>query len=112
MGLIHFFSGRRKFLVFSTCFIGSLILGKINEAFCGTQNKIDEEAKAFAFSIAWMKTIKQHNIANLSTAIKLERPANNGIHNIALDFVLDLVNKGKGALDIHSDIVRGLKCQA
>lgn len=76
-------------------------------------NKIDEEAKAFAFSLAWMKTIKQHNIANLSTAIRLDKPATNGLHNVALDFILDQRNKGKDALDIYNELIRGeLGCQA
>jgi len=46
-----------------------------------------EEAKAFAFSKAWMKTIKEHNIAGLKNAITLENPAQNGIHDIAHQFV-------------------------
>jgi hypothetical protein len=74
---------------------------------------LDEEAKAFAFSIEWMKTIKQHNIANLSTAIQLDRPANNGIHDKALDFVLDLISKGKQAINVYFELIRGeLRCQA
>jgi len=68
----------------------------------------DEEAKAFAFSLAWMKKIKEENIGNLSTAIKLDRPAENGIHNIALDFVLGIVKKGKEAFGVWKDIVKGL----
>jgi len=71
-------------------------------------NKINEEAKAFAFSLGWMKTIKQHNIANLATAIRIDRPAKNGVHNIALDFVLDLINKGREALDVYFDIIEGI----
>lgn len=70
-------------------------------------NKINEEAKAFAFSLAWMKTIKEHNIANLSTAIKLDKPAKNGVHNVALDFVLNLTAGGKRALDIFESLVKG-----
>ncbi|MBD3355026.1 hypothetical protein GF361_03500 [Candidatus Woesearchaeota archaeon] len=68
----------------------------------------NEEAKAFAFSLAWMKKIKEENIGNLSTAIQLDRPAENGVHNTALDFVLDLVNKGKEAIGVWIDIVKGL----
>ncbi len=70
-------------------------------------NAINEEAKAFAFSIAWMKKIKELNIANLSTAIRLDKPAKNGLHNVALDFVLGLVEKGREALDIYFDLVKG-----
>ncbi len=69
---------------------------------------IDEEAKAFAFSLAWMKKIKEENIGNLATAIRLDTPAKNGVHNTALDFVLGLVNKGKEAIGVWIDIVKGL----
>jgi len=68
------------------------------------EDKRDEEAKAFAFSIAWMKKIKEFNIANLSTAIKLDKPARNGLHDIALDFVLNLIKDGSDALDIFMDV--------
>ena len=52
-------------------------------------------------------------IANLSTAISLDKPAINGLHNIALDFVLEQRNKGKDALDIYNELIKGeLKCQA
>jgi len=71
-------------------------------------NMLDEEAKAFAFSLAWMKSIKESNIANLGTSISLSRPAMNGIHNIALDFVLDQRSDGKEALDIYYDIIAGI----
>ncbi|MBW2966018.1 hypothetical protein KY342_02865 [Candidatus Woesearchaeota archaeon] len=71
-------------------------------------NALDEEAKAFAFSLAWMKAIKQKNIANLATSISLSAPAMNGIHNTALDFVLDQRINGKEALDIYYDIIAGL----
>ncbi|MCK4589432.1 MAG: hypothetical protein KAT77_03250 [Nanoarchaeota archaeon] len=64
-----------------------------------------EEAKAFAFSKAWMKTIKQHNIANLRSAITLENPANNGIHDIAHQFVNKF--KDKNPLELYWEIVGG-----
>jgi hypothetical protein len=67
----------------------------------------EEEAKAFAFSLAWMKSIKESNIANLATAISLNKPAMNGIHNVALDFVLGLREKGIDALSIYNDIIGG-----
>jgi len=68
----------------------------------------DEEAKAFAFSIAWMKTIKEHNIANLSTAIRLDAPAKNGLHNVALDFVLNQIQRGREAMNIYLDLIAGI----
>ena len=69
---------------------------------------LNEEAKAFAFSLAWMKSIKEKNIANLGTSISLNKPAMNGIHDIALDFVLDQRANGREALDIYYDIIAGL----
>jgi hypothetical protein len=72
------------------------------------ENERDEEAKAFAFSLAWMKTIKENNIANLSTAIRLDEPARNGLHDVALDFVLRSIKKGSEAFDVFLDIAKGI----
>lgn len=71
-------------------------------------SKRDEEAKAFAFCVAWLRAIKQHNIANLSTCIRLGRPANNNIHDKALDFVLELINQGLEPLEIFQDLSENL----
>ena len=71
-------------------------------------NRIDEEAKAFAFSIAWMQKIKELNIANLSTAIKLDRPASNGLHDIALNFVLDEIKQGNDAFGLFIELSEGV----
>lgn len=73
-------------------------------------NKHDEEAKAFAFSIEWAKTIKQHNIANLGPSIKDEfdfQPARNGLHDVAFAFVDFMVKKGRKAINLHEDLVKG-----
>ncbi|MBW2982509.1 hypothetical protein KY343_06525 [Candidatus Woesearchaeota archaeon] len=80
--------------------IGHVLTKKLNDM-------REEEAKAFAFSLAWMKAIKQNNIANLATSISLSRPAMNGIHDIALDFVLNLRSRGKEALDIYKELIGG-----
>ncbi len=72
-------------------------------------NKHDEEAKAFAFSIGWAKTIKEHNIANLGLSIKEKldfQPARNGLHDIALSFVNLMIEKGKKAIELHNDLVK------
>lgn len=69
---------------------------------------INEEAKAFAFTIAWMDAIKENNIGNLSDVIIPIRPANNGLHNVALDFVLDVMKLGKSAHTIFQDIITGV----
>jgi hypothetical protein len=80
--------------------IGHILTKKLNDM-------REEEAKAFAFSLAWMKAIKENNIANLATSISLSRPAMNGIHDIALDFVLDQRAKGTEALDIFNELAGG-----
>lgn len=71
------------------------------------KNRHNEEAKAFAFEFAWVKAIKENNIGNLGNCLRQGMPANNGLHNIAFGFVLDFVNKGKDALELHWDLVRG-----
>lgn len=74
------------------------------------KNKHNEEAKAFAFEFAWIKAIKQNNIGNLANCLRLSIPANNGVHNIAFNFVLDRINNGKDALELHWDLVKGCYC--
>lgn len=72
-------------------------------------NRHDEEAKAFAFSVEWAKTIKKHNVANLGLNIKEEldfQPARNGLHDIAFGFVDFLVKKGVNALQLHDDLAK------
>jgi hypothetical protein len=73
-------------------------------------NNHDEEAKAFSFSIEWAKTVKKHNIGNLSDSIKdgLDfNPARNGLHDIAFFFVKHFVNKGLNPMRVHWDLVKG-----
>ncbi|RJQ22516.1 hypothetical protein C4580_00500 [Candidatus Woesearchaeota archaeon] len=69
-------------------------------------DKRDEEAKAHAFSIAWMETIRNENIAGLAPNIRLN-PARNGLHDVALDFVNTLRWTGNSALDIFKTIANG-----
>lgn len=76
-------------------------------------NKHDEEAKAFAFSLEWAKTIKKHNVANLGTNIKEEidfQPARNGLHDVAFAFVGFMVKKGRKAMELHKDLVKKYIC--
>lgn len=72
-------------------------------------NKHDEEAKAFAFSIGWAKTIKEHNIAGLGLSIKDDidflQPARNGLHDVAFCFVDFMVKKGRKAIELHRDLI-------
>ena len=73
-------------------------------------NKHDEEAKAFAFSIEWVRTIKKHDIAGLGKSIKDEpsfNPARNGLHDMAFDFVDFMIKKGRKAADVHKDLTKG-----
>ena len=72
-------------------------------------NSHDEEAKAFAFSIEWAKTIKEHDIANLGLNIKEApdfQPARNGLHDVAFGFVDFMVKKGRKAMHLHDDLVK------
>lgn len=70
-------------------------------------NKHDEEAKAHAFSIAWMETIRDNNISGLQPNINLN-PAHNGLHDTAYEFVKLLQNTGASALDVFKTLSRGL----
>ena len=79
-------------------------IGHVMSPSLGTQH--DEEAKAFAFSLAWMQTIVDNNIAGLSQNIN-PMPARNGLHNIAFDFVAETVNTGKKAIEIFKELVVG-----
>jgi len=65
---------------------------------------IEEEAKAFAFSMAFMNTIREHNIADLKNAIVEQLPAKNGVHNVGFDIVADKVRCGMNAFDVFKDL--------
>jgi hypothetical protein len=66
----------------------------------------DEEAKAMAFSIAWMDKIVKNNIAGLSNSIN-PNPAKNGVHNVAWDFVVKTLESGTQAIDVFASLIRG-----
>jgi hypothetical protein len=66
-----------------------------------------EEAKAYAFSLAWMEVIKEHNIAKLGDAIVLERPAHNGLHDVSFEFVQKLLRQGKTVWDVYKGLIQG-----
>lgn len=68
----------------------------------------DEEAKAYAFSLEWMRIIRENNIGDLGGAIVTERPADNGLHNIAFFFVERLIKIGKEAGEIYAGLIRGM----
>ena len=69
-------------------------------------DRVNEEAKAFAFSLAWMETIKENNIGGLAPNISIN-PAKNGLHDKAFNFVIELLNSGKTSFEIFSDIAKG-----
>lgn len=71
-------------------------------------NPQDEEAKAYAFSLAWMNVIREYDIAGLADAIVAERPAENGLHNVAFFFVERLIRQGKGVWEVYTGLVRRL----
>ena len=70
-------------------------------------NKQDEEAKAHAFSLAWMETIRDNNIAGLQPNIQ-PNPAHNGIHDVAFDYVKYLMTTGASSFDVFKTLAHGL----
>jgi hypothetical protein len=69
------------------------------------KNVHDEEAKAYSFSLEWMKIIKENNVGGLGEAIVLESPAQNGLHNVAFSFVQKMV-KNKNFWEIYLNLVK------
>ncbi|MBI1970725.1 hypothetical protein HYS47_03190 [Candidatus Woesearchaeota archaeon] len=66
----------------------------------------DEEAKAFAFEMAWLEAITSNDIAGLgSSFITPAAPAQNGLHNIAFSFVKNMIEQGKHALQVHKELI-------
>ena len=68
-----------------------------------------EEAKAFAFEMAWAQTIFADDIAGLRNSINAAalnmKPAANGIHDLAFAFVKAATElKGKEPLALHTQI--------
>ncbi|MBM3199552.1 hypothetical protein FJZ53_01355 [Candidatus Woesearchaeota archaeon] len=75
----------------------------------GLANQHSEEAKAFAFEMAWIKTIIEYNIAGLKHSFNMNpNPAKNGLHDVAFSFVKDLLSKGKKAIQVYWDLARGI----
>lgn len=69
--------------------------------------RLDEEAKAFAFEMEWVKAIYENNIANLRDSINPDpRPARNGLHDVAFGFVKKLLLLGKDAFDVFNELVK------
>ena len=68
-------------------------------------NIIDEEAKAFAFSRAFAETIHREDIGGLGKNIRLTNPASNGIHDVADNFVIKLMEIGRSALEVFNALI-------
>lgn len=79
--------------------IGHVLTPTLNDA-------VDEEAKAFAFSLAWIETIKEHNIGDLAPNIS-PNPARNGLHDKAFSFVVEILKSGKSAFQTFKEIAKG-----
>ena len=67
-----------------------------------------EEAKAYAFSFAWMKAIKDKDIAGLASALVIENPAKNGVHDKGLEIVAKGMEE-KEAFEVWQELVLGKK---
>lgn len=76
--------------------------------------KLGEEAKAFAFEMAWLQTLYEHNIANLKNSLNMRpQPARNGLHDRAFGFVLEQMQDGVAPLDLfHMLSNRSVRCLA
>lgn len=70
-------------------------------------NPHDEEAKAYAFSLVWMKAIQEKNIAGLGNSFISDLPAENGLHNVAFRWVQGLVRKGMDFWELYREILAG-----
>jgi hypothetical protein len=70
-------------------------------------NGQDEEAKAHAFSLAWIETIREHNIGGLQPNI-IPNPAHNGLHDVAFDYVKYLLQTGASSFDVFKTLAHGL----
>jgi hypothetical protein len=71
-------------------------------------NVVNEEAKAFAFSLAWVQAIIKHNIGGLGESFIVDqKPAKNGLHDVAFNFVVKQLATGKDAIKVFDDVVNG-----
>ncbi|MBI2581262.1 hypothetical protein HYV85_05670 [Candidatus Woesearchaeota archaeon] len=72
------------------------------------QSEKVEEAKAFAFEMAWARAIFLHDIAGLRNSINSAalsmKPAQNGLHDLAFAFVKAATMAGKEPLSLHSEL--------
>ena len=69
-------------------------------------NSVNEEAKAYAFSLLWMRVVKENDIANLGDAIVLENPARKGLHDVAFSFVMDCMNREEDLEEVYERLIK------
>ncbi|MBD3314043.1 hypothetical protein GF345_06375 [Candidatus Woesearchaeota archaeon] len=70
-------------------------------------DKLNEEAKAFAFEMEWLKNIQEHNIAGLRGSVNPDpSPARNGLHDVAFNFVKKQIKDGKECFEIMDDLMK------
>jgi hypothetical protein len=80
--------------------LGHVIAPRLDDA-------VDEEAKAFAFELAWARKIVENNIGNLAANFNPDFvPAANGLHDRAFAFVQRMVKRGKEALQVFLELAR------
>jgi hypothetical protein len=73
------------------------------------ESDLDEEAKAFAFELAWAKTIVENDIGGLAANFNVDfMPAENGLHDKAFAFVQNIVKQGKKALKVFWELAKGI----
>ena len=53
-----------------------------------------------------MRVIRENNIANLGDSIITENPADNGLHNVAFNFVHQLAQTGKNVWDVYLGLIK------
>lgn len=69
-------------------------------------DKLNEEAKAFAFEMAWVNALHKHNIAGLRRSINPDpMPARNGLHDVAFSFVKNLIKQGRDCFEIIKELM-------
>jgi hypothetical protein len=71
------------------------------------ENPQDEEAKAFAFSVAWARTIKEQNIGGLADNLVIPTPAKNGLHDKAWEFIQGLIKAGENPIALFYQLSSG-----
>jgi len=72
-------------------------------------SELDEEAKAFAFELAWAKCLVENNIGGLGASFDVDfTPAANGLHDKAFAFVQSMVRNGENAMKVFWKLAKGI----